>query len=58
MNNAVKFRKDWRPFAPSFLEEARTSLFESYHTTPFYDAYLSGQAGEEGSYCCRGACAW
>ena len=35
VNNAVKFREDWRPFAPSVLEEAGTSFFESYHTTPF-----------------------
>jgi carbamoyltransferase len=35
VNNAVKFREDWRPFAPSVLEEAGTSLFEDYHTTPF-----------------------
>jgi len=35
VNNAVKFRENWRPFAPSALEEAGNSLFESYHTTPF-----------------------
>jgi carbamoyltransferase len=35
VNNAVKFREDWRPFAPSMLEEAGTSFFEHYHTTPF-----------------------
>jgi carbamoyltransferase len=35
VNNAVKFREDWRPFAPSVLEEAGTSFFENYHTTPF-----------------------
>jgi carbamoyltransferase len=35
VNNAVKFREGWRPFAPSVLEEAATSLFENYHTTPF-----------------------
>src|SRR5205085_7566157 len=35
VNNAVKFREEWRPFAPSVLEEAGTSLFECYHTTPF-----------------------
>jgi carbamoyltransferase len=35
VNNAVKFREDWRPFAPSVLEEAGDSYFESYHTTPF-----------------------
>jgi carbamoyltransferase len=35
VNNAVKFREDWRPFAPSVLEEAGDSFFEHYHTTPF-----------------------
>src|SRR6516225_6996581 len=35
VNNAVKFREEWRPFAPSVLEEAGNSLFENYHTTPF-----------------------
>jgi carbamoyltransferase len=35
VNNAVKFREDWRPFAPSVLEEAGSSFFESYYTTPF-----------------------
>ena len=35
VNNAVKFREEWRPFAPSVLEEAGGSFFESYHTTPF-----------------------
>lgn len=35
VNNAVKFREEWRPFAPSVLAEAGDSLFENYHTTPF-----------------------
>jgi carbamoyltransferase len=35
VNNAVKFREDWRPFAPSVLEEAGKSFFDNYHTTPF-----------------------
>jgi carbamoyltransferase len=35
VNKAVKFREEWRPFAPSVLEEAGSSLFENYHTTPF-----------------------
>jgi carbamoyltransferase len=35
VNNAVKFREDWRPFAPSVLEEAGASLFENYYTSPF-----------------------
>jgi carbamoyltransferase len=35
INNAVKFREEWRPFAPSVLEEEGPQLFESYHATPF-----------------------
>jgi carbamoyltransferase len=35
INNAVKFREEWRPFAPSVLEEEGPGLFESYHATPF-----------------------
>src|SRR5262249_5053441 len=35
VNNAVKFREAWRPFAPSVLEEAGTLLFENFHSTPF-----------------------
>jgi carbamoyltransferase len=35
VNNAVKFREEWRPFAPSVLEEAGASLFENYRSTPF-----------------------
>ena len=58
VNNAVKFREDWRPFAPSVLEEAGTSLFENYHTTPFMTLTFQVQAGEEGSYRCRCARRW
>src|SRR5262249_47345866 len=35
VNNAVKFREAWRPFAPSILEEAGPEFFENYHPTPF-----------------------
>jgi carbamoyltransferase len=35
VNNAVKFREEWRPFAPSVLAEAGSTLFEHYHPTPF-----------------------
>jgi carbamoyltransferase len=35
VNNAVKFREEWRPFAPSVLEEAGNSFFENFHTTQF-----------------------
>jgi carbamoyltransferase len=35
VNNAVKFREEWRPFAPSVLEEHCDALFESYQDSPF-----------------------
>jgi carbamoyltransferase len=35
VNNAVKFREEWRPFAPSVLEEHCEELFESYQDSPF-----------------------
>ncbi|QNQ08283.1 carbamoyltransferase family protein [Sphingomonas alpina] len=35
VNNAVKFREEWRPFAPSVLEAHCDGLFESYQDSPF-----------------------
>jgi len=35
VNNAVKFREWWRPFAPSVLAEAADQYFESAHDSPF-----------------------
>ena len=35
VNDAVKFREESRPFAPSVLEEAGPSYFERSNTTPF-----------------------
>ncbi len=35
VNNAVKFREEWRPFAPSVLEQAGPTYFEYFHVTPF-----------------------
>lgn len=35
VNNAVKFREEWRPFAPSVLEEHCEALFEDYQDSPF-----------------------
>ncbi|MEK6542456.1 MAG: carbamoyltransferase C-terminal domain-containing protein [Pseudomonadota bacterium] len=35
VNNAVKFREEWRPFAPSVLEEDCEALFENYHDSPY-----------------------
>jgi carbamoyltransferase len=35
VNNAVKFRESWRPFAPAVLAEAASEYFESAHDSPF-----------------------
>ena len=35
VNNAVKFREWWRPFAPSFKKEAAPEYLESAHDSPF-----------------------
>ncbi len=35
MNNAVKFREWWRPFAPSFKKEAAPEYLESAYDSPF-----------------------
>ncbi len=35
VNNAVKFREEWRPFAPSVLEEFGDEYFEGFCRTPF-----------------------
>jgi carbamoyltransferase len=35
VNNAVKFREWWRPFAPSFKYEAAPEYLESAHDSPF-----------------------
>jgi carbamoyltransferase len=35
MNNAVKFREWWRPFAPSFKKEAAPEYLESAFDSPF-----------------------
>src|SRR6202167_5153904 len=35
VNNAVKFREWWRPFAPSMLSEAATEHLESATASPF-----------------------
>jgi carbamoyltransferase len=48
VNNAVKFREEWRPFAPSVLEEAGPSYFENYHTTPFMTLTFQVKAAKKG----------
>ena len=35
VNNIVKFREDWRPFAPSLLKEYAAEYLESAHDSPF-----------------------
>ena len=35
VNNAVKFREWWRPFAPSFTKEAAPEYLESAYDSPF-----------------------
>ena len=35
VNNAVKFREWWRPFAPSFKKEAAPAFLESAYDSPF-----------------------
>src|SRR6202048_5370580 len=35
VNNAVKFREWWRPFAPSFKKEAASEYLESATDSPF-----------------------
>lgn len=35
VNRSVKFRENWRPFAPSLLEEAAEKYIEAYYPSPF-----------------------
>jgi carbamoyltransferase len=35
VNEAVKFREGWRPFAPSVLHEKGGRYFNSYHNSPY-----------------------
>ncbi len=35
VNNCVKYREDWRPFAPSIMEEHYHEFFNSKHLSPF-----------------------
>ncbi|MDD4938258.1 MAG: carbamoyltransferase C-terminal domain-containing protein [Candidatus Shapirobacteria bacterium] len=47
INREVKHREDWRPFAPSLLDEYAADYFENYHTSPFmiltFDTNKKGQ---------------
>jgi len=35
INNQVKHREPWRPFAPSILKEFTNDYFENYYTSPY-----------------------
>lgn len=47
INNEVKHRENWRPFAPSVLDEAGPTYFQNYCTHPFmilgFDTNKKGQ---------------
>ncbi|MFA6369255.1 MAG: carbamoyltransferase C-terminal domain-containing protein, partial [Candidatus Shapirobacteria bacterium] len=47
INKEIKHREDWRPFAPSVLDEAGSTYFEKYCTHPFmilgFDTNKKGQ---------------
>lgn len=45
VNNNVKFRESWRPFAPSILEESIEEYFGTKHPSPFM--ILAFEAREE-----------
>jgi carbamoyltransferase len=40
INERVKFREEFRPFAPSILDERGPEYFESYQTTPYMERTL------------------
>ncbi|HWY37079.1 MAG TPA: carbamoyltransferase C-terminal domain-containing protein, partial [Bacteroidia bacterium] len=41
INARVKFREEFRPFAPSVLEEKAIEYFEDYHPTPYMERVLT-----------------
>lgn len=41
INANVKFREEYRPFAPSILEEYATGYFENYYPTPYMERVLT-----------------
>jgi carbamoyltransferase len=48
INNEVKHRETWRPFAPSVLDEVGTRYFENYFTHPFMNiAFFVTQKGQK-----------
>jgi carbamoyltransferase len=40
LNNRVKFREEFRPFAPSILHEFGHDFFENYHESPYMERTL------------------
>ncbi|MBC7696039.1 MAG: carbamoyltransferase [Burkholderiales bacterium] len=40
INSKVKFREEFRPFAPAVLEEYGSEFFEDYYPTPFMERVL------------------
>ncbi len=41
INQKIKFRESFRPFAPSILHEHADEYFENYHPSPYMDKTLS-----------------
>lgn len=41
INTHVKFREEYRPFAPSILEEHAREYFENYYPTPYMERVLT-----------------
>jgi carbamoyltransferase len=41
INANVKFREEYRPFAPSILEEFAADYFENYYPTPYMERVLT-----------------
>ncbi len=48
INSAVKFREDYRPFAPSILHEYGQEYFEDYRETPYMERALRFRAAAAG----------
>lgn len=47
INALVKFREEFRPFAPSVLEEYASDYFENYHPTPYMERVLQIVPGKQ-----------
>ena len=41
INTTVKFREEYRPFAPSIMEEYADEYFENYYPTPYMERVLT-----------------